>query len=147
MSVPWRWSKKLVLAGFPVMTLVLMLLALAPPAQAHEERDVTIPDGSGKVPAYRDGADAILVCKSDRADFERRVKDFPADLKAQNLADFNRCQANGFRHLQDAVDKVRKPGVTIKVLLGVYLEEPSQARPKGECAKLPAKRSAMGYQV
>ncbi len=123
------------------------LLLPATGALAHEERPVTLPDGSGSVPTYRANEPDLLVCKADRADFARRIAAFPAELRARNQRLFDRCQATGFRHLQQAVDKVDRPGMNIAVLPGVYLEEPSLAGPTGACANLPARRGALGHQV
>jgi len=121
---------------------------LAPsPAAAHEERDAVAPDGSGSVPAYRTEGTTLLVCKTDAADFAARIAAFPADLKAANQALWTQCQTTGFRHLQEAVDAVKQPGVNIKILPGVYQEEPSLAPPAGDCANLPARVADLGYQV
>ncbi|MFC5816225.1 right-handed parallel beta-helix repeat-containing protein [Nonomuraea harbinensis] len=127
--------------------LALALLAPAGAALAHEERPVTFPDGSGSVPVLRTEDPDLLVCKTDRADFERRVAGFPADLRERNLRLFADCQENGVRHLQEAVDRVDEPGMTIAILPGLYREEPSQAPPTGECARLPARWSDWGYQI
>jgi hypothetical protein len=89
----------------------------------------------------------MLVCKSDEADFEERIAAFPAELRATNLVLWNQCQTDGYRDLQAAVDAVRTPGSIIKILPGVYLEEPSLQEPSGQCAHLTAPRAALGYQV
>ncbi|MEV0587891.1 right-handed parallel beta-helix repeat-containing protein [Nonomuraea sp. NPDC050310] len=131
-----------------LLALTLGLLLPAGAAFAHEERKVTIPDGSGKVPAYRADAEPdLLVCKSDKSDFDRRIAAFPADLKARNIGLFEKCQQSGSRHLQEAVDKVDRPGMTIAILPGLYREEPGQAAPTGACAALPARWSSWGYQI
>ncbi|GAA4043755.1 hypothetical protein [Nonomuraea soli] len=132
---------------FALVGLTLGLLLPASAAFAHEEREITIPDGSGSVPAHRQAEPDLLVCKSDKAAFERAVADFPAELKTRNLQLWERCQQDGTRHLQEAVDKVDRPGMTIAILPGLYLEEPSQAAPAGDCAKLPARWSDWGYQI
>jgi len=129
---------------------VLLTLVLAPaaPAAAHDERTPRYPDGSGRVPAYRTDGPQLLVCKSDRADFARRVAAFPPDLKARNLALYAECQRSGYRHLQAAVDAARLPGTRILVLPGVYFEEPSLAAPSAACAALDAPWSSNRlYQV
>jgi hypothetical protein len=129
--------------------VVVAALALAPaPASAHDEREPITLDGSGHVPAYRTDGPELLVCKTDRADFEARVANFPTQLRARNRELFEACQRSGYRHLQEAVNAVRQPGVNILVLPGVYLEEPSLAEPTGACATLDARRSQNGlYQV
>jgi hypothetical protein len=135
------------IGAIAALALVAALSLGSTPASAHEERDPRMPDGTGSVPEYRNVGTRLLVCKSDRADFEGRVAGFPADLRARNLQMWDQCQREGYRHLQEAVDAVREPGVRIAVLPGVYLEEPSLLPPVGECASLPARRADMGYQV
>ncbi|MGP4093272.1 right-handed parallel beta-helix repeat-containing protein [Nonomuraea sp. KM90] len=130
-----------------IVVLASGLLLPGGAALAHEERPVTFPDGTGTVPVLRTGEPDLLVCKSDKADFERRIANFPADLKARNLDLFAKCQEKGVRHLQEAVDQVDRPGMTIALLPGLYREEPSQPAPTGDCANLPARRSDWGYQI
>jgi len=117
------------------------LLLLSPPqaASAHDERDTVAPDGSGKVPTYRTAGPTLLVCKADKTDFDKRIAGFPADLRTINLSLWTQCQKSGYRHLQEAVNNVKQPGMTIKVLPGVYHEEPSLATPSAWCANLPAR--------
>ncbi|MFE5630955.1 right-handed parallel beta-helix repeat-containing protein [Streptomyces sp. NPDC056463] len=141
------WTRRLLVALSVVLAALAAALVTAPGAQAHEERPVTFPDGSGSVPVLRTGEPDLLVCKTDRADFTRRVSGFPAELKRRNLALFERCTRSGFRHLQQAVDAVDRPGMTIAVLPGLYEEEPSQPAPTGACAQLKAPESALGYQI
>jgi hypothetical protein len=123
-----------VLAVVAVTTLPL----LAPGgAFAHEEREVSFPDGTGAVPDYRTGGPRLLVCKTDRVDFEARVAGFAAVNRNRNLRLFDQCQADGFRHLQEAVDAAG-PGSTILVLPGIYREEPSLTPATGGCADIDA---------
>ncbi|MBG0829284.1 right-handed parallel beta-helix repeat-containing protein [Planomonospora sp. ID67723] len=129
------------------VALTFGLLLPASAALAHEERPVAFPDGTGSVPARRTGEPDLLVCKTDRADFGRRIAAFPADLKQRNLELFERCQDSGYRHLQEAVDRVDRAGMNIAILPGVYLEEPSQPEPAGDCARLDARWSSWGYQI
>ncbi|MFI6964135.1 right-handed parallel beta-helix repeat-containing protein [Streptomyces sp. NPDC050255] len=137
------WTRRLLV----VLAALAAALLAAPAAQAHEERPVTLPDGTGSVPTYRTGEPDLLVCKSDRADFERRISGFPDALRARNLTLFDRCQKSGYRHLQQAVDAVTGPGKNIAILPGLYEEEPSLPAPKGECARLKAPNSQLGYQI
>jgi hypothetical protein len=113
--------------------LALAVLGPAATAQAHDERETTEPQRNGSVPVYRTSGPTILVCKSDRADFDRRVATFPTALKEENLRLWEQCQAEGFRHLQAAVDAARLPGTNIKILPGLYQEEPSLAPPSAVC--------------
>ncbi|MEV6159098.1 right-handed parallel beta-helix repeat-containing protein [Nonomuraea sp. NPDC052129] len=124
-----------------------LLLMLAAPALAHEERPVTLPDGSGTLPVLRRAEPDLLVCKTDADDFARRIATFPEPIKQRNLHLFAKCREKGVRDLQEAVDQVDRPGMTIAVLPGLYQEEPSQAAPTGDCAHLPARWSTWGYQI
>jgi hypothetical protein len=129
--------RRLTRAGITLLvTAGLAMLAPATAAVAHEERAAVPPDGSGSVPSYRTDGRALLVCKTDQADFERRVAAFPAELKAANEALFTECQTSGYRNLQEAVKAVQEPGLNIKILPGVYLEETSLAEPNGDCANV-----------
>jgi hypothetical protein len=113
-------------------------LALSPgAAHAHDEREITFPDGTGSVPEYRTGGPQLLVCKSDLADFEARIAGFEPSLRARNQELFDRCQQEGYRHLQEAVDAA-VPGTTILVLPGLYQEEPSLEPPSGQCVDIDA---------
>ncbi|WP_336210456.1 hypothetical protein [Nonomuraea sp. LPB2021202275-12-8] len=130
-----------------LLVLTLGLLLPAGAALAHEERPVTFPDGSGSVPVLRTGEPDLLVCKTDKAEFDRRIAPFPADLKQRNLDLFAKCQQKGVRNLQEAVDQVTRPGMTIAILPGLYREEAGHAPPAGACAALPARWSSWGYQI
>jgi hypothetical protein len=127
----------------------LFLIGLpAAPAAAHDERTPIYPDGTYHVPQYRTGGPTLLVCKSDRADFEQRIAAFPDVLKTANRALWGQCQSTGYRHLQAAVNAATVAGTTIKVLPGLYQEEPTAGEPTGACASLDAPTSAIyGYQV
>ncbi|WP_424214531.1 right-handed parallel beta-helix repeat-containing protein [Streptomyces sp. BI20] len=147
------WTRRFPAVPAALLAALLALLSLgavlaaAPPALAHEERPVTFPDGSGSVPAHRTGEPDLLVCKTDRAEFERRISGYPAELRTRNLTLWDRCQKEGSRHLQQAVDRVDRPGVNIAILPGLYEEEPSLPAPTGACAKLSAPNSSLGYQI
>ncbi|WP_432065529.1 right-handed parallel beta-helix repeat-containing protein [Streptomyces sp. C10-9-1] len=138
------WTRRMLVG---LCTAGAVLLGAPPGAQAHEEREVAFPDGSGSVPVYREGEPDLLVCKTGRTDFEQRIARFPAALRERNLRLYERCERDGFRHLQQAVDAADRPGTTIAVLPGRYEEEPSQPEPTGRCARLKAPRAALGYQV
>ncbi|WP_284580104.1 right-handed parallel beta-helix repeat-containing protein [Streptomyces sp. 2P-4] len=140
-------ARPALLAALLTLLPLLTLLTAAPAARAHEERPVTFPDGSGSVPAYRDAEPDLLVCKTDRPAFERRIAAFPEALRQRNLALYERCEKSGYRHLQQAVDAVDRPGMNIAILPGLYEEEPSLPKPSGECAALKAPSSALGYQI
>ncbi len=116
-------------------------------ANGHQERPAIMPDGTGHVPTYRTTGPTLLVCKTDAADFDARIASFDPALKAENQALFGQCQLEGYRDLQAAVNAVRTPGVTIKVLPGLYQELPSLPDPFGDCASLRADRARLGYQI
>lgn len=114
-----------------LLLALLSLFAAAPAARAHEERPVALPDGSGSVPEYRRAEPDLVVCKTDRPAFERRISAFPEELRQRNLALYERCEKSGYRHLQEAVDAVDRPGMNIAILPGLYEEEPSLPKPTG----------------
>ncbi|MGW4372558.1 right-handed parallel beta-helix repeat-containing protein [Streptomyces albidoflavus] len=140
------WTRRF-LAVLAVAGTLLAALLTAPPALAHEERPVDFPDGSGSVPVHRDEEPDLLVCKKGRAAFEQRIASFPRPLLEKNRALYDRCLREGYRHLQQAVDAVDRPGTTIAILPGLYEEEPSQPAPSGACARLDAPDSQLGYQI
>jgi hypothetical protein len=119
------------------------------PALAHDERDVTLPDGTGDVPEYRteqQAADVLLVCQDTPATFQRRIAEFPDDLRARNEALFEECQTSGHRSIQDAVDAVTQPSTNIYLLPGEYTEDESRADLSPECAELDGDQPG-AYQV
>ncbi|HEY8471746.1 MAG TPA: right-handed parallel beta-helix repeat-containing protein [Natronosporangium sp.] len=138
------------LARAALLIVPFAALALTPgTALAHQEREVTFPDGRGSVPQYRTDGPQLLVCKTDFAAFEARIADYEPALRERNLALFEECQQNGYRHLQEAVDAAT-PGTRILVLPGVYQEEPSLEPPTGQCRNIDAPHATVGlshYQV
>ena len=127
--------------------LAATALSLWPGAtEAHYERPTNPPDGTGSVPAYRVSSAHLVICKDDAADFERRIAAFPTQLRDYNRTLYAECLASGYRDLQAAVDHVGGPGMTILVLPGVYLEEPSLAPQPDSCFHLPAPRKS-SYQI
>jgi len=108
----------------PLPAVVLaVVLGLPGTAAAHEERESQFPDGKGRTPAYRtydQAAAQLVVCKPDSGARIERIAD--ARLRAFNKRLLGQCR---FRHLQAAVDAVKKQGTNIYVLPGLYREEPS----------------------
>nr|WSX52646.1 right-handed parallel beta-helix repeat-containing protein [Streptomyces sp. NBC_00974] len=144
------WTRRFPAVPAVLLAALLALLSLfaaAPVASAHEERPVELPDGTGSVPRYREGEPDLIVCKTDRPAFERRISAFPDALKQRNLALYERCEKNGYRDVQAAVDAVDRPGMNIAILPGLYEEEPSLAAPTKECTSLKAPNSSLGYQI
>src|SRR6266436_6113358 len=125
----------------------VIVLSFPVVASAHAERPTTAPDGTGQVPAYRTGGQHLLVCKNDPTDFEKRVAGFSQELQDYNRGLYAACTQNGYRDLQAAVDHVTGDGMTILVLPGLYLEEPSLLPEPDARNHLPAKRVPAGYQI
>ncbi|MFI2736039.1 hypothetical protein [Streptomyces sp. NPDC018711] len=61
------WTRRLVSVLSVVLVALAAALFTAPLAQAHEERPVTLPDGTGSVPRLRTGEPDLLVRKADRS--------------------------------------------------------------------------------
>ena len=133
---------RLLVGLFVAGTVALWPLATG----AHYERPTHPPDGTGQVPVYRTGGPHIVVCKQDDAGFAQRIAGFPAALQDYNRGLYAECIEDGYRDLQTAVDHVTAPGMTILVLPGLYLEEPSLAREADTCYHLPASVKS-GYQI
>ncbi|NYD59249.1 hypothetical protein BKA08_003487 [Nocardioides marinisabuli] len=118
---------------FAVRLLCLSLIAFtltfaaSSPVAAHEERESQFPAGDGTVPTKRSlaqAADVIVVCK---ADSRKRIKKLPGKkLRAFNLKLLKQCE---HRHMQAAVDAVKKQRTNIYVLPGLYREQPSWDKP------------------
>lgn len=102
-------------------------------AFGHAERPSVFPDGSGSVPEYRTTGPLLVVCKENSLDL---IEDFAEPARSQNLALWGLCQADGFAHIQAAVDAVTQPATRIQVMPGVYREEPSLEPGVGACAGL-----------
>jgi hypothetical protein len=120
----------------PTLLAVLILAVTAPVALAHPERHAYFPDGSvGAVPEYRRTAEQILtVCKRDSAKRIRRI--FDGRLEERRLRQLEQCR---FRHIQAAVNAARN-GAIIRIMPGVYREEPSRRNPE------PDPRCANDYE-
>jgi hypothetical protein len=106
----------------------VVLAVAAPAALAHPERKAYFPDGSvGAVPELRETADLVLtVCKEDSADRIRQSFADQPELMATRLQQLEAC---GFQHIQAAVDAAHN-GAIIRVMPGVYREEPSRESPE-----------------
>jgi hypothetical protein len=122
-----------------------MVVTLAHPAAAHDERPTRALDGTGSVPTYRSDDNALLVCKTDRDNFAANISDFSAKLKQTNEQLWRQCQQTGFRDVQAAVDAADN-NTTIKILPGLYQEEPSLVAPTGECSDLVGVGRSKLYQ-
>jgi hypothetical protein len=140
--------RRLLSTAFAAAVLAGLTLALGgTAAYAHDERPTVPVSGDGHVPSYRTDGPALLVCKTDAADFAKRIIGFAPSIKTQNETLFAQCQKDGFRDLQAAVDAAPATGARIMMLPGLYQELPSMVAPTGACAHLDARYSAMGYQI
>jgi hypothetical protein len=122
---------------------VFLIVLTADIAMGHEERQSSFPDGTGSVPTYRTSGPSLVVCKNSTPS---RIADFPAALRAFNQRLFKRCQRDGFRNIQKAVNAVEQPGTRILVQPGVYRENPSLAPPSEDCAPLASKEEPLTYE-
>ncbi len=133
-----------------VLALVLLVFVVFSPASAataHDDRTPASLTGQGTVPTYRTTGPTLLVCGTDKADFDTRVAQYPAELKTADTALWTQCQKSGYRTLQAAVSAVNQVGMIIKLLPGVYQEAPSLTPPSPRCANLVAPDATLGYQV
>ena len=117
---------------------VLGGLALPSSAFAHAERASYYPNfnaatlsygpATGAVPDIHSGGPTLVVCKADSL---ARVKKLPKSLRRSQLKLLRKCR---YRNIQAAVDAA-KNGATIKVLPGVYKENPSRVEtfPEAKC--------------
>jgi len=129
-----------------VLVLMAMLGGLlvgagvATPAVAHEEREATFPDGTGKRPTYLglDNPRARVVCRPDSAERIARMPQGP--LKRTNRALLRKC---GFGSIQTAINSIEKRRTSIYVLPGRYTERRWADAKKSEyCANLRTESDA-----
>jgi len=113
------------------IAVAALLLAFVPAAFAHPERTAHFPDGStGAVPKFRATAGQILtVCKRDSAKRIRATFKGSSKLRRQRRTRLRQLRKCRFRHIQAAVDKAFN-GALIRVMPGVYKEEPSRRNPE-----------------
>ncbi|MBJ7358641.1 right-handed parallel beta-helix repeat-containing protein [Nocardioides sp.] len=128
-------AARVVLALLLSAPLALGLVALgAAPSVAHEERPATFPDGTGKVPKFLGykNTRARVVC---RPNSKRLIAKLPeGKVKQRNQRLLEDCR---FRHIQAAIDTVRKRNTSIYVLPGTYQEKPTRGdRRSSYCAHL-----------
>ena len=122
----------------PLLALVVALVAPSGLARAHVERETEFPPEPGAVPTYRKGGPTLLVCKAKRT--LRRIHKLPKKAERRNLRLYDKCRDGGFRHIQAAVNNVKRQGTRILVLPGVYRERPYGRAPTGDCEGLEAER-------
>ncbi|HEX6247895.1 MAG TPA: right-handed parallel beta-helix repeat-containing protein [Nocardioidaceae bacterium] len=123
-----------------VMTLVTFVCglllggALSAPANAHEEREATFPDGSAERPTFLglDNPRRKVVCRPDSAE---RIAQMPeGSLRTRNEALLAEC---GFRSIQSAINDIEEPQTSVYVLPGRYTERRwAEAEKSDYCANL-----------
>src|SRR5215217_2609043 len=128
-------------AGMGIGAVVLaMLLVAVGTAGAHPERHAFFPDGNvGSVPKVRGKAEQVLtVCKKNSKKLIKRSFKGRKLTKKRNLRlrQLKRCR---FRHIQAAVNRARN-GAIIRIMPGLYKEEPSRRNPE------PDPRCANDYE-
>jgi hypothetical protein len=108
---------------------------MATPASAHEEREASFPDGSGKRPAFLGLDNPRVVCRADSA---KRIAEMPAGaLKRRNRALLRECR---FGSIQTAVNSIKRPRTSVYVLPGRYTERRwANARKSEYCSNLKTK--------
>jgi hypothetical protein len=147
-------------ASRPVVALATIVLA-ASLASAHKERPVTSPPRPGSVPELdRKSKHALVVCKAssrptkaELGDIRQRLKTQTGAARTQAKAEqaawklnsklFKKCR---YEHIQAAVNDATD-GTDIKVLPGVYREEPSRAQPTTTSGDLPDGSYSYEYHV
>ena len=109
-------------------------LGVAAPASAHEEREASFPDGTGKRPVFLglDNPRHRVVCRPDSG---KRIARMPAGaLKRRNRQLLRECQ---FGSIQTAVNSIKKRRTSVYVLPGRYTESRwANAKKSGYCANL-----------
>jgi hypothetical protein len=116
-SAPRAWLARL------AAVLMIAGLATALPASsasAHEERESTFPEGTGKAPKFKglDNRRSRVVCQPQS---RARIADMKAGaLKRKNKALLKRCR---FSSIQSAINTIKKRGTSVYVLPGTYREK------------------------
>jgi hypothetical protein len=117
-------------AGVGIGVVMALLLVLAGTAVAHPERHAFFPDGNvGEVPRVRGKADQVLtVCKpSSKRLIKRSFSGKKLERKRKlRLRQLEQCR---FRNIQAAVNEARS-GAIIRIMPGVYKEQPSRRNPE-----------------
>jgi hypothetical protein len=142
------------------LALVALCVA-APPAFAHQERDIASPIRPGPVPPIdRVNPSHIVVCKPTSKPTAEQLADIQARLQTATGDDLTTVQAElaawnrnaqlfdecCFQHIQDAVNAAGD-NTDIFVMPGVYREEPSRAAPTSHRGDLPNGSYSFEYHV
>ena len=105
-----------------VLLFLLLSVAWAAPAAAHEERPAEFPDGSGQRPQFLgyDNPRQRVVCRPGSAD---EIAAMPAgEVRRRNERLLAACR---FHSIQDAIDTIRQRDTSVYVLPGTYHEQKS----------------------
>jgi hypothetical protein len=97
----------------------LLLVALAVPASAHEERPAEFPDGTGRVPTFLgwDNPRQRVVCTRESAELIAAMP--PGTVRHRNQHLLRHCE---FRSIQSAIDSIQRRRTSVYVLPGTYHE-------------------------
>ena len=140
--------------------ITAVLASLAGPAAAHKERPITSPPREGSVPDLaRKSRHTLVVCKASSrpsrealGQIRERLRGNSGDREQakaalaawkQNTKFFRKCR---YEHIQEAVNDAGDD-TTIKVLPGLYREEPSRAAPSHGTPDLPGGSYSYDYHV
>ena len=131
-----RTSRSHVLLPSLMVLLGLLLggLGLATPAQAHEEREASFPDGTGHRPTYLGLANprSRVVCTTDSARLIAQMPD--GALKRRNAALLKDCD---FGSIQSAINSIERRNTSVYVLPGYYTERKwANQEPSSYCSNL-----------
>jgi len=144
-----------------VLVATAVLACLAGPAAAHKERPIESQPREGSVPDLtRKHRHTLVVCKASSRPSRDALVEIRGRLRSgsaaerqqaktalatwkQNTKLFRRCR---YEHIQAAVNDATD-GTGIKVLPGVYREEPSRAQPSGGVPDLADGSYSYEYHV
>jgi len=123
-----------------------LFLVASRPALAHLERDIASPPRTGAVPdESRVLPNEVVVCKPEVVPPLRRVRAGAGAAVSRRIAQVLRHKCK-YEHIQDAVNAAGDD-TTIKVLPGVYREEPSRGFPETSRGDLPNGAYSYEFQV
>lgn len=149
-----RWTRR-------ILALAFVLVLGAGSALAHKERPITSPPRPGDVPDLaRECGRTLVVCKASSKPTKAQLDAIKAEIHSSSGAAlelakqklalwksnsklFRKCR---YEHIQAAVNDATD-GTCIKVLPGVYREEPSRAAPTSGSGDLPNGAYSYEYHV
>ncbi|WP_395657684.1 hypothetical protein [Nocardioides sp.] len=119
---------------------LLLSIAWAAPAVAHEERPAQFPDGTGHRPHFLgwDNPRQRVVCQNGSAAAVAALPDGAAKQRSQRL--LRSCR---FHSIQDAIDSIHRRNTSVYVLPGTYHEAKyATARRSHYCSHLKTQSTA-----